>query len=79
MVAAAAGDTLFVRTRYLELGSKEAPDGAPRRARSEAACSHLKQRLSLPRNDKFLLHSQRPVPSGCLGLFFHELFKQFKM
>lgn len=54
----------------MELGRREAPDGAPRRGRSEAACFHLKQRLSLPRNDKFLLRSQRPFPSGCLWLFF---------
>lgn len=47
------------------------PDKPLRRARLEAACFHLKQRLSLCWDDKFLLSSQRPFPSGCLWVYMN--------
>lgn len=47
------------------------PDKPLRRARLEAACFHLKQRLSLCWDDKFLLSLQRPFPSGCLWVYMN--------
>lgn len=66
-------DTLFMRTQIYHVFFKEGgvPDKPLRRARLEAACFHLKQRLSLCWDDKFLLSSQRPFPSGCLWVYMN--------
>lgn len=61
-----------MRTQIYQVFFKEGgvPD-KPLRARLEAPCFHLKKRLSLCLDDKFLLSSHRPFPSGCLLVYMN--------